>query len=205
MILVNESLAFPRDSEEMTIREYCREADTVKQVLAKYKPFCSSITYGTARKIHILKKLLGDLEGKTILDIGCGAKNSWDYSTCTNVGREERYYDPWLCRTLHGLGAKVTGIDGGSSDGEEYRHIKAHLYDFEEIASQFANNSLNLACTFSFFDSPNLGLGEEMFHILVRGLRDKLKPEGFFIFEPTGTRFTNQDQWESYILQGERK
>jgi hypothetical protein len=156
-------------------------------------------------RLAVIMHTLGDLRGKTILDIGCGAKNSWDYNG-SELARQERFYDPWLCRVTRELGAMVNGIDGGSSPDEDYIHIKTNMLQFEEALKKFKENSIDLACAWSFFDSPSLIDGKLMFTRVVKSLEKKVKPEGFFIFESTGTGLLDKKVWEKYsINRGERK
>jgi len=150
--------------------------------------------------LAVIHSLIGDVRGKTILDIGCGAKNSWEYDSCSEDSREKRAYDPWLCRALHKLGANCYGIDGGDSPGEEYNHITGNLLvDLTELLGTFPDNSIDLACAWSFFDSDWLRDSRELFEALVRRLEAKVKPKGFFVFEATGTGLVEKEAWEEYL------
>jgi len=176
-----------------------------KRLTKKYGKIEETPCLNAQIKLAILMHNLGDLRGKTILDIGCGAKNSWDYGG-TELAKLERLYDPWLCRVTRELGAMVTGIDGGSSPDEEYIHLETNMLQFEEALKRFKENSIDLACAWSFFDSPSLADGRSMFKRVVKSLERKIKPEGFFVFESIGTGLLDKKTWEKYSLNmGERK
>ena len=116
----------PEGTLEKAIEKYKTIETTVN---SKYGKIGETPCLNAQIKLAILMHTLGDLKGKTILDIGCGAKNSWDYGDL-GPAKIERFYDPWLCRVAHELGANVFGIDGASSPDEEYTHIQEKiLYD----------------------------------------------------------------------------
>jgi hypothetical protein len=175
-----------------------REIETT--LTSKYGPIGSSPSCNMILKLAVLINTMGNLKDKTILDIGCGAKNSWDYGA-TDFAEQERFYDPWLCRAAHELGAKVFGIDGASSPNEEYTHIQENLLNFGEIMNRFQDHSIDLACAWSFFDSPNLCNGKSMFRQVLKGLERKVKPEGSFVFEAVCTGVLDNGDWESFLAK----
>ena len=75
---------------------------------------------------------LGVLEGKRILDLGCGSRTS---KAPPGVTRREpasadaytSLFEPWLCRILLSLGAKPVGVDLGDLSGESFEHYGADL------------------------------------------------------------------------------
>jgi len=133
-----------------------------------------------------IQYFLGDLEGKKILDLGCGSVYTTGESA---VGRG---YPPWLCRALHQLKARVIGIDWNPQDSEEFESYKIDLYHHNSL-KQFYGREFDLACAFSLFDSPSLHLvhgpdaGRRLFDMMTIQLERIVKDKGFFFFEGTGT------------------
>jgi 2-polyprenyl-3-methyl-5-hydroxy-6-metoxy-1,4-benzoquinol methylase len=207
MKLVNYDYEFERGLK-LPIKDFMKATREYKKVeeslTAKYGKIAGTPLFNMQAKLGVIMHKLGEIKGKTILDIGCGAVNSWDYGGSVSA-EQERYYDPWLCRVAHELGAKVTGIDGASSPNEEYTHIKENLLHFENIVKQFLDHSIDLACAWSFFDSPNLANGREMFREVIRGLEKKVKPEGFFVFEAVCTGVLNREDWEYFLKKREQQ
>jgi hypothetical protein len=127
-------------------------------------------------RLQLINTLIGNVKGKTILDLGSGAKKSWDYTWFSETPEKERYYDPWLCRALHELGANTIGIDGGESPGEEFKYYQQNLRSSGKLLDSFDDNSIDLTCAFSLFDSPSLyGDGKELFNFFVKKLENKIK------------------------------
>ena len=203
MKLVNESVlkwqmpktkaAWRLEMEQETLAE-----KQVKKALVEHKTLDELTKTTTISRLKLINLLLGDIKGKTILDIGCGAKQSWDYDLCI-TGKDRRYYDPWLCRVLQFCGAKTFGIDGGESPDEKYTHIQGNIHNFTMLTERFPNHSLDLACAWSFFDSPSLTMNQETFEVIVKRLEAKVKPNGFFIFEATGTGLYAKKDWNAYL------
>lgn len=78
------------------------------------------------------------LEGKRILDIGCGSKFTTD-GAVPFVGKY-RGFEPWLCRALHMCGAKAVGIDIKSNDGERFEHRCADLSEKGALEKLFGSS-----------------------------------------------------------------
>ncbi len=205
MKLINESVLKRQPQMPKTKAAWILEVEQeerienqVNQVLKKYKMNGTVTELTIMYRLKLITSLMGDVKGKTVLDIGCGAKQSWDYDLC-KIGKERRYYDPWLCRVLQFFGAKTFGIDGGESPNESYTHIQGHLYRFSEHTERFPNHSLDLACAWGLFDSPSLGIRRELFDTIVTRLEVKLKPEGFFVFDASGTGLYSKKDWQAYL------
>lgn len=187
----------PKHTEEI----FANNPSLNKQLTRKYGELPYNPIINAQKHLSVILDLLGDIKGKNILDIGCGAKNSWDYNLTGNIALNERSYDPWLCRIARELGAMITGLDGGNSPDEEYLHIQANLLKFEEVIKRFPDKSIDLACAWSFFDSPSLFDGRSMFGRMVEGLERKVKPEGFFVFEAVSTGVLDKEDWERYLIK----
>ena len=108
-------------------------------------------------------------------------------------------YEPWLCRALHKLKARVIGIDHGQSQGEEFEfHYDSLLR--EEALSFIEDSSVDLACAFRLFDSPsNYSEGNILFNKLLVNLERKLKPKGMFIFDSSGTDYSDEFNWKKFL------
>lgn len=128
---------------------------------------------------HVLFTTSGNLEGKTILDLGCGSKDKDGIFTV---------YEPWLCRTLHRLGAYSIGIDLRNNGEEDFEFCKVDLLQ-EDSLSFLLKDSVDVANAFSLFDSPALfrimeerGIKEDPKNILIPQLERIVKPNGYFLY-----------------------
>lgn len=123
---------------------------------------------------------LTDPKGKTILDLGCGSKETHEETFSSKV------YEPWLSRALHELGANVIGIDLGSLEDERFTGYQINLTK-ENSLNFLKTNSIDIAIASSFFDSPalnhNYKSGPETFKILLPQLERIVKNDGYFIFD----------------------
>ncbi|TAL53326.1 MAG: hypothetical protein EPN86_04510 [Nanoarchaeota archaeon] len=112
----------------------------------------------------ILTLLDHDLEGRVILDLGCGSRpcdgNYQDYS-----GYSPRRFEPWLCRALHKLetnpekyglsqGPHPIGVDIIPQIGEGFESYQRDLTQAKSL-DMLPRNSVDLANE-SFFTSPTL-------------------------------------------------
>jgi hypothetical protein len=204
MKIINQRFEFPRYTtkeipEALEVYEKLKKIE--KTITTKYGPCDYSVKlFETTLLTHFLKSL----EGKTIVDLGCGARQSWEYDMSL-MGREKRMYDPWLCRTLNEFGANVIGIDGGESPQEEYRHIQQNLMSSGKLIDSFPDKSIDLVCAFGLFDSPSLRDGQGLFHFLIERFDRKVKDNGFFVFEATGTGYYDENKWQEFLKERERK
>ena len=95
---------------------------------------------------YILWALDGELEGKRILDLGCGTVN------CKDIQGLD--YEPWLCRLLLELGVDVIGVDVNDNlRNEEFSHKVMDLFNEDLLISE-----VDLVHAASLFDSPTLSL-----------------------------------------------
>ncbi len=138
-----------------------------------------------------------DLEGKVILDLGCGSNKGTYETNVLGPQWNGVQWRPWLCRTLHALGAQPLGIDIGSLAGEQFRHYQRDLTKKRALRG-IPGSSVDVVCAFSFLDSPGLELclennrsGSPTFEapyyarrimgILIPQIRRVLKPDGAFV------------------------
>jgi hypothetical protein len=101
----------------------------------------------------VLTALNGDAEGAGILDIGCGSS---DPEVRENHYRRKSgyFFEPRAARVLHDLGARVIGVDRGSSQ-EEYDHRQSDIKDSLPIT---ADDNIQVAYCNLLYDSPDLDL-----------------------------------------------
>lgn len=170
-------------------RRVSEKLELVKPILVKkYGEIADAKCHYKETRISAMYYLLGDVNGKRILDLGSGSalrdttRNSWDL----------RLYEPWICRILHELGAKPIGIDSKHDSSEEFEGYRIDLSSHDSL-KQFPDKSIDLAYAFSLFDSPSLHLvygsnaGKELFHCMMFQLERVVKDEGYFLFEATGS------------------
>lgn len=128
---------------------------------------------------------LGDkiLEGKTILELGCGGlfiKNN----NLLRFKNEKDYYVPWLLRGLESLGAECIGVDS-KLNGEDFTCYKKDPRD-EDCLSGLDDGSVDLACGFRLFDNSSFKgyrFKKEDFERLVSQLERVLKSDGCFLVD----------------------
>ena len=98
------------------------------------------------KNLHRLANILvladGDVEGWSVMDIGCGSPDEGLYS---REGQLYRYYEGWLpykAEILKDLGAKVVGVDYRPNPSASYEH---RVGDFGEIYhyNRFKDYSVN--------------------------------------------------------------
>ncbi|HKL23172.1 MAG TPA: hypothetical protein VJ895_00305 [Candidatus Nanoarchaeia archaeon] len=116
-----------------------------------------------------------NVKNKKIIDLGCGSMQESDGFT----------YKPWISRSLYELNSKVIGIDINDNSKEKFENYKLDLTKKDSI-NFFEENSIDLACAFSFFDAPSLKNPPETFKNLIQQLEKIVKPEGHFIFHSFG-------------------
>lgn len=96
---------------------------------------------------------LEQLQGKRILDLGCGSRNSADNRM--PGGGMSRVNEPWLCRALHKLGAQAVGVDICDSGGEKFEF---HVLDLRRHGAWQAlpDRSFDGICSWGLLNSPTL-------------------------------------------------
>lgn len=166
----------------MKIIEYPSEIN-----ISKYMKFCEKTkklgrylekTYGSNRleyfKLLEIYKLMNP-KRKTILDLGCGSINSSDSIS------DSKIFEPWLGRALYKLGANYIGIDIKPLN-EKFTSYEKDLSNPNSLEF-LKTNSIDIACAYSFFDSPTLINQEETYNILIPQLERIIKKEGYFIID----------------------
>ena len=131
---------------------------------------------------YVLAALSNNLDDATILDLGCGHNLSEEERTNPNIGRQQ---EPWLCRALHDLGAKVIGIDYGNLDGELFEHYQTDLLR-QGLPSEISDNFIDLANAYNLFSSFRIkyieGKSDEAKERLIPQLGRIVKNDGSFIY-----------------------
>ena len=136
----------------------------------------------------ILAAANGGLEGKVVLDLGCGSEYSQDAPT-SEMNRAK--WHPWLSRALHYLGHKVIGIDLAYLGNEPFKNIQADLSQ-EGALDGIESDSIDIANAHYLFDSPTLGRlckGMELADLLVPQLKRVVKNGGTFLYHTDSMSF----------------
>lgn len=140
----------------------------------------------TLQLSHTLCAANGKIEGKRILDLGCG-------STASGEKYDFEHFQPWLCRALAELGGIPVGVDIGDLDGEKFEaHGKVDLLE-ENSLSFIPDSSVDVVHSRALFTSPRLyddskeryGSGldyqDQLMKILHPQITRVLKPDGSFV------------------------
>ena len=135
----------------------------------------------------------GNIEGKRILDLGCGSIGGTEDSLAEQYGS---LFQPWLCRTLVELGAYPIGVDIGSLENERFETYRTNLLVPNALA-KIPDNSIDVVHSRALFTSPELdeqfhkfpppwlsmGERENYFMQLLRPQVERvLRPDGVFVY-----------------------
>ena len=175
-----------RQTLQCPLRPHAEQTLVFKELEARY----GDVDGGLFPKYLIpILHVMGDVKGKTILDLGCGSKRSAESSSFFGSG-----WEPWGCRALQLLGADVIGVDIASNKDETFRWIEADLTQPTSL-QEIADQSVDLAYESMLFDSPIFedvcykharqtntpGFRELVEKRIVSQLERILKPEGIFL------------------------
>ncbi len=94
----------------------------------------------------------GNIQGKRVLDLGCGSTGDTEDSSPEYFGA---LFQPWLCRTLVELGAFPIGVDIGKLEGEKFETHRANLLTPDAIAG-IPDDSIDIVHSRALFTSPEL-------------------------------------------------
>jgi SAM-dependent methyltransferase len=171
---------FPNFSVSREIRDYARELTLFlgdKWNSQSLDPSSHTLYTGALKNYFpsVLDALSGNMNGKAVLDLGCGSNN-------TPFG-----YEPWLCRILsevsqyHRFRTRVIGVDHGDLSGEMF---ETHQIDLTTENLPFGNNTVNVATAFNLYDSPDLQNVCGTKRSLENQLKKIIVPKGVFIYSP---------------------
>lgn len=168
-----------------------REKQLKRKLASKYgKEVVEEHWLKIQQQLYVLASCVDKLEGKTILDLGCGCNHSTFDSDRNRAGMT---YDPWLCRALNELGVKCIGVDKGNLDGELFEHHGYTDLTLPNSLNFIPNHSANVANARLLFSSPELSergrfyspaeASDKLKQILLPQLERIVKPEGYFVYE----------------------
>jgi len=131
-----------------------------KEVFARFRELYPGDAYAQRYEIgfglpfyHIMDVLQGEIEGKVIVDIGCGS-HTFNGRAFVRPGDSAKYL-PWLCRGLHILGVHVIGIDIGDMTGEPFEHYQGDVQDFNTWRP-LQGRQVDLIQERRLYDSPEM-------------------------------------------------
>lgn len=96
----------------------------------------------------------GQVEGKRILDLGCGSTGSTEESS-EHYDLGLSLYHPWLCRTLDRLGAYPIGVDIGELQHEKFETHRVNLLTPNALGD-IPDGTIDIVHSRALFDSPEL-------------------------------------------------
>jgi len=152
----------------------------IKSLQRKYHIRYSSILEASSQLELIVAATRGNLNGKKILDLGCGTDPPID----TNYFGLP--FKPNLCRLLHELKASPIGIDLGNLDNEEFEHYYVDLMEKDSLRF-LPDSSIEVAIAIDLFTSPvfeeqyGIKTGKRLEENLLLQLERIVRPEGYFI------------------------
>ena len=129
---------------------------------------------------YVLYVCNGELEGKTIIDLGCGSISKDDQGKfCKN-----RIFEPWLCRTLVELDANVTGIDFKKNNYELFAFYQVDLFEKRlDFIDCFSADVVNASQLFNSPSQRYSSNGRNLRRILFPQVERILKPKGYFVYD----------------------
>lgn len=154
----------------------------------EYYFFRTIIQHTASQLTQVLHAASGNVEGKRIVDLGCGSTNSGELSDLD-------LFHPWLCRTLVELRAYPIGVDIGKLEGEQFEaHGETNLL-LSNALDFIPDGSVDIVHSRALFTSPRLydefkeaGISalvdydEYLMKVLQPQITRILKPDGTFVF-----------------------
>ncbi len=150
-----------------------------------------SILYNLQTKLTAVEWALeGTLDGRPILDLGCGARKDTAETSGLHARTRIKLHEPWFARILHRLGARVVGVDVGDLSGEEFEAHNLDLLDPDALNS-FPDQSFDLVHSSALYTSPELqrrvsGHGYDGSLEAARALVAVLRPQISRLVKPNG-------------------
>ena len=131
---------------------------------------------------HILYGISGEVRGKRILDLGCGSNQP---ELEGGFLFRDSMYEPWVCRSLHTMGANPIGVDIGDLSQEEFEHYQLNLAEPDCLAT-IPDRSVDFANSWQLFSSSFLRTHTNIREADLRRniyeqLERILKPEAIFL------------------------
>ena len=147
---------------------------------------------------QIIDKALDyDVEGKRILELGCGClSNNYE-----SENSPESIYGPWMGRFMHsmkdGTGIEYIGVDCGGNTEEKFDYRRLDLLEPDALSREFKEDYFDLVLAFMLFNSPELavrnGQKKEYYEYnwnadakSAKGLADIIMPQLERIAKPDG-------------------
>lgn len=195
---------YPSEAVRRMLWEYSgKPSDLVTGLFSKFgysTDWSRLYDISNPRRLDVLRKLEkqltaviwaldGNINEKTILDLGCGSKDCPD-----KKGNVRIDFEPWLARVLHRMGVKVVGIDVGDLSQEEFETYNLDLLNPNSLNS-FADQSFDLVHSSALYSSSelqerveghsydgSLNAAGTLVRILKPQIARILKPTGFYVF-----------------------
>ena len=176
-----------REFDRLEARVRRRLAERYRLTREEWGPIGNHLRYQAERLMEVSDRPLPKL---ALLDLGCGAPGCPDYGG-------SRHGEPWLCRFVHALGGRATGIDLIALD----EPFVARVADLRSHGSLdfIPDHCMDVANAFFLFNSPTLmmrevprsdlvagrwtGAGSRLFDHLQPQLDRILRPRAVFVYD----------------------
>lgn len=138
--------------------------ECLEKALANFRNYRTDGTGGhTSQAISVLNYLLDGVNGKRILDIGCG-------------GTSDEIYYPDLCRKLLNYGAIPVGIDIGVSPKNE--KFECYNAEAEKMLPELNKDDFDAIVTSQFFNDFMFG---GKYDNILKNMPSIMKNNGFYL------------------------
>lgn len=142
---------FSRDLARKYVNGYASIPETISppERIIRFTFFSLVAIPLTNQLAHVLYATNGNINGKVVLDLGCGSTNDGETM-------DLELYKPWLCRALAELGASPIGVDIGNLVEEKFEtHPGVNLLEPESL-DFLPDNSVDIVHSRALFTSPRL-------------------------------------------------